>query len=106
MQEGAGLYVEKGGAGGRRRRIISKNIKTRQTVNPKREEGGIDCIVVKRGTGGKYKNVKDKIYMERKGSNNVAEIVRNGLIISWRRGGRGERQIYERQNVRGRRKIQ
>ena len=53
-------------------------------------ERGIDYIVVKRGTGGKYKNVRDKIYMERKGSNNVAEIVRNGLIISWRRGGRGK----------------
>ena len=67
--------MEKGGAGGRRRCIISENIKTRQTVNPKREEGGIDYIVVKGGTGGKYKNVKDKMYMEGKRSNNAAEIV-------------------------------
>jgi len=39
-------------------------------------ERGIDYIVVKRGTGGKYKDVKDKIYMERKIFNNAAEIVR------------------------------
>ena len=38
-------------------------------------ERGIDYIVVKRGTGGKYKDVKDKIYMERKIFNNAAEIV-------------------------------
>ena len=66
---------KRGGGGGRRRCIISENIKTRQTVNPKREDGGINNIVVKRGTGGKYRNVKDKIYMERKISNNAAEIV-------------------------------
>ena len=65
----------RGGAGGRRRCIISENIKTRQTVNPKREKRGIDYIVVKRGTGGKYKDVKGKIYMERKIFNNAAEIV-------------------------------
>ena len=32
--------------------------------------------MVKGGTGGKNINVKDKIYMERKRSNNAAEIVR------------------------------
>ena len=65
----------RGGQGGKENCKIYENIETRQTVNPKRDKGGIDYIVVKRGTGEKCKDVKDKMYVERRKSKNEGEIV-------------------------------
>ena len=65
----------RGGRGEEEDAKFPKILRRDRRLNPKREEGGIDYIVVKGGTGGKYKNVKDKMYMERKRSNNAAEIV-------------------------------
>ena len=65
----------RGGQGGKENCKIYENIETRQTVNPKRDKGGIDYIVEKTGQGGKGTDMKDEMCAERGRSSNEAGIM-------------------------------